>query len=60
MTQDQRKFEEDMRNLRGTFAVEGITLSESTVRNLERIAQGSASYETILREIKEKYRRNPS
>lgn len=45
----------NLRNIRGTFAAEGMTISQSTCRNLDRIAKGQASYQQVLQELKEKY-----
>ena len=44
-----------LRNLYGTFAAEGITLSASTRRNLDRIVSGEASCQQVLNELREKY-----
>lgn len=44
-----------LRNLYGTFAAEGITLSASTRRNLDRIVSGEASCLQVLNELREKY-----
>ena len=45
----------NLRNIRGTFAAEGMTISNATRRNLDRIACGQASYQQILRELHAKY-----
>ena len=44
-----------LRNLYGTFAAEGITLSASTRRHLDRIVSGEASCLQVLNELREKY-----
>lgn len=44
-----------LRNLYGTFAAEGITLSASIRRNLDRIVSGEASCQQVLNELREKY-----
>ncbi len=44
-----------LRNLYGTFAAEGITLSASTRRNLDRIVSEEASCWQVLNELWEKY-----
>lgn len=49
------QFEGYLRNIRGTFAAEGMTVSKSTQNNLERIAKGQVSYQQVLRELREKY-----
>ncbi len=45
----------NLRNIRGTFAVEGMTISKSTRSNLDRIASGQASYRQVLTELRAKY-----
>ena len=44
----------NLRNIRGTFAAEGMSISESTRRNLDRIASGQTSYQQVLTELREK------
>ena len=44
-----------LRHLYGTFAADGITLSASTRRNLDRIVSGEASCQQVLNELREKY-----
>ena len=38
------KHKSNLRNICGTFAAEGITISKYTRRNLDRIASGQTSY----------------
>ena len=45
----------NLRNIRGTFAAEGMTISKSTRSNLDRIASGQTSYQQILTELRAKY-----
>lgn len=47
----------NIRNLEGTFAAEGIKISPATRRNLERIANGQASYQQVLQEVMSKYQK---
>ena len=47
--------ESNMRNLCGTFAAEGITVSQTTHKNLDRIASGQATSEQVLQELRNKY-----
>lgn len=49
------QFESHLRNIRGTFAAEGMTVSKATQSSLERIASGQASYQQVLRELHTKY-----
>ena len=41
---DSRQHKSNLRNICGTFAAEGITISKYTRRNLDRIASGQTSY----------------
>ena len=45
----------NLRNIRGTFAAEGMTISKSTRSNLDRIASGQISYQQLLSELRAKY-----
>ena len=45
----------NLRNLQGTFAIEGMSIGKSTRANLDRIASGQASYEQVLQELRKKY-----
>lgn len=45
----------NLRNIRGTFAAEGISISESTRSNLDRIASGQTSYQQVLTELRMKH-----
>ena len=45
----------NLRNIRGTFAAEGMTISKSTRSNLDRIASGQTSYQQVLAELRTKY-----
>lgn len=49
------QYESNLRNIRGTFAAEGMTISKSTRSNLDRIASGKSSYQQILSELRTKY-----
>lgn len=53
LTTNQHK--RNLRNIRGTFAAEGMTISTATRRNLDRIASGQASYQQVLGELHAKY-----
>lgn len=48
-------FESDILCLRGTFEVEGMTISEASMKNLERIATGQATYQQVIQEILAQY-----
>lgn len=45
----------NLRNIRGTFAAEGMTISKSTRSNLDCIASGQTSYQQVLTELRAKY-----
>ena len=38
----------NLRNVYGTFAIEGMTISKDTRSNLDRIGSGQASYQQIV------------
>ncbi len=48
-------FERNLRSLKGTFAVESMTVSETGIKNLERIDSGKATYKDVIEELKLKY-----
>ena len=50
-----KDFESNLKNLRGTFAVENMTVSEEGIKNLKRIDSGEASYTSVIEELKNKY-----
>ena len=45
----------NLRNVYGTFAIEGITISKDTRNNLDRIGSGQASYQQVVNELRAKY-----
>ena len=45
----------DLKNLKGTFAVESMTVSEESIKNLKRIDSGKVSYTDVIEELKLKY-----
>ncbi len=48
-------FESNLKNLKGTFAVEGMTVSDEGIKNLKRIDSGKVSYTDVIEELKLKY-----
>ena len=50
----------NLRNIRGTFAAEGMKISKSTRSNLDRIASGQTSYQQVLTELRAKYEKEGS
>lgn len=53
MTSDN--FESNLKNLKGTFAVEGMNVSKDGIENLKRIDSGKASYTDVIEELKLKF-----
>ncbi len=48
-------FEDNLKNLKGTFAVEGMTVSDEGIKNLKRIDSGKVNYTDVIEELKHKY-----
>lgn len=44
-----------LRNVKGTFAAEGMTIISYTQRQLERIEKGQSNYHQVLQELRTKY-----
>ena len=53
--QSSKVFQDNLKNLRGTFAVERMTVSRETEKNLNKLAAGKTNYEELVEEIKRKY-----
>lgn len=47
----------NLRNVYGTFAIEGMTISKDTRRNLDRIGSGQSSYQQVVNGTKTTTRR---
>ena len=45
----------NLRNVYGTFAIEGMIISKDTRRNLDRIGSGQSSYQQVVNELRVKY-----
>ncbi|MFR4415581.1 MAG: hypothetical protein ACLT4C_10330 [Butyricicoccus sp.] len=45
----------NLRSVYGTFAIEGMTISKDTRRNLDRIGSGQSSYQQVVNELRVKY-----
>ena len=41
----------NLRNVYGTFAIEGMTISKDTRSNLDRIGNGQASYQQVVNTV---------
>jgi len=50
-----KNFERNLKNLKGTFAVEGMAISEESIKTLKRIDGGIVSYADAIEELKHKY-----
>ena len=50
-------FEKNLKNLRGTVEVESVKITETSVRNLARLASGETTCPELVNEIIEKYTR---
>ncbi len=48
-------YQSNLKNLKGTFAVEDMNLSSDTLKNLKKLADGKATYSEIVAAIKQKY-----
>ena len=51
------KHQKMLRSVAGTMAIEGLTLSEASRRNLDQYASGQANSQQIMAELKAKYQR---
>ena len=50
-----KDFQSNLKNLRGTFAVEDMRISNETLNNLRRLASGKVTCAELVDEIKKKY-----
>ena len=48
--------EQRIKSVSGTLAIENIELSEQSINNINRYVSGEATYEQILKEIKDRYK----
>lgn len=44
-----------VKNIKGSFAVEGINISNQSLNNLERLAEGNITCEELISEIAKRY-----
>lgn len=49
-------FESNIKNIKGTFAIEGMSLSDETIKNLEKIADKRLDGYDIIEDLKKKYK----
>lgn len=52
-----QQYNEYIKNIKGTFAIENMTVSKSTLENLKKIADGKVSYNQVISELVNKYKR---
>lgn len=50
-----KDFKSNLKNLKGTFAVENMSISEEGIENLKRIDSGEVKYTDLIEELKLKY-----
>lgn len=48
-------YNNNIKNLKATFAVEGMSISAETAANLKRLSSGKATCSELVEEIKDKY-----
>ena len=54
---DTQQYNDNIKNLKGTFAIENMTINKSTMKNLKRVANGKATYQQVVDELVNKYKR---
>ena len=54
-TMTNEDYDSNVKNVKGTFAVEGMGISNETIFNMKRMASGETTYNVIIEELKEKY-----
>lgn len=52
-----QQYNDNIKNLKGTFAIENMTINKSTMKNLKRVANGKATYQQVVDELVNKYKR---
>lgn len=52
---NKKNFESDIKNLKGTLAVEGMRISNEIYKSLKCMATGKTTYTKIIDELKQKY-----
>ena len=53
----EEEVKQKIKYVSGTLEIEGIELSEQSITNINRYASGEATYEQILEEIKDRYKK---
>ena len=52
---DSARNKSNLKNVIGTFAIEGIAIDKATRNNLERMSSGQISYQQIVKELRANY-----
>lgn len=50
-----KDYQSNLKNLKGTFAIEYMKLSNDTINNIEKIANSEIAYSEIVESMKQKY-----
>ena len=50
-----KEYQSDLKNLKGTFSIEDMKLSNDTINNIEKIANNEMAYSEIVESMKQKY-----
>lgn len=51
-----QSYNQAVKNISGSFVVEGIDLSKQSLHNLERLSKGNVSITELVKEISERYK----
>lgn len=51
-----QSYNQIIKNIKGSFAVEGMRLSKQSLNNLERLSKGNVSIAELVKEISERYK----
>lgn len=52
---NSKDFESNLKNLKGTFAIENMSINQYSINNLKKIDIGIVSYTDVIEELKLKY-----
>ena len=50
-----KEYQSDLKNLKGTFSIEDMKLSNDTINNIEKFANNEMAYSVIVESMKQKY-----
>ena len=57
MRETSANYQSNLKNIRATFAIEGIDISDVSISNIEKLAEGKVSCDEIIRGIISKYKK---